>query len=222
MLVTLDIETVKPPKSEWASIRGISLNSGEDDAGAIEKEYERSVFDGTFGRIVCIGVLVLRDDLAPEATIAWYGPNEKSILQQFWSQLAILQPSLIITHNGLGFDLPFIMKRSIIHEVRPSIDVSLARFRRNPVFDTMAEWSNWDPRSYVKLDVLARALGVDTKSGSGHQVEGMVNRNEWEELARYCLQDVYVTYACYCSMTFQEPRKSIDILSSSKLIMLDA
>jgi hypothetical protein len=36
-----------------------------------------------------------------------------------------------------------------------------------PVYDTMAIWSNWDMRGWVKLDVLAKALNVETKSGSG-------------------------------------------------------
>ena len=37
----------------------------------------------------------------------------------------------------------------------------------------MAIWSNWDNRGWVKLDVLARALNVENKSGSGSQVAQM-------------------------------------------------
>src|SRR5207249_4371860 len=126
---------------------------------------------------------------------AWYGPNEKRILQEFWNRIAVMRPELIITHNGLGFDLPFIKKRSIINQVKPSVDLNLAKFRSKPIFDTMAEWSNWDTRSYTKLDVLARALGVESKDGSGEQVAGMWDRGQWEAIASYCLHDVYVTYA---------------------------
>jgi hypothetical protein len=217
MQVALDIETIKPPKEEWASIQGINLKTEVEGDANIEREYERCVFDGTFGRIVCIGLVILRDDRSPEETIAWYGPNEKKILQEFWNRLGAVRPELIITHNGLGFDLPFLKKRSIINHVKPSIDLNFAKFRSKPVFDTMAEWSNWDVRSYAKLDVLARALGVETKSGSGEQVAGMWDRGEWEAIANYCLQDVYVTYACYCRMTFNTPLPSAVVLADKNL-----
>lgn len=109
----------------------------------------------------------------------------------------------------------------MINQVKPSIDINLARFRSRPVFDTMAEWSNWDARNYTKLDVLARVLGVETKSGSGEQVASMWDRGEWEAVANYCLQDVYVTYACYCRMSYQEPGQSKDMLSGRALIRID-
>ncbi|MDK2744403.1 MAG: hypothetical protein NDI90_15995 [Nitrospira sp. BO4] len=76
----------------------------------------------------------------------------------------------------------------------------------------MAEWSNWDNRSYTKLDVPARAFGVETKSGTGEQVAAMRERGEGDAIADYCLQNVYVTYACYCRMTFQQPRGAQEIL----------
>jgi DNA polymerase elongation subunit (family B) len=217
MQVVLDIETVKPSKEEWAVLKGINLETEVETVTNIEKEYEKCVFDGTFSRIVCIGLFILKDDRSPEETIAWYGPNEKKILQEFWNRLGAVRPELIITHNGLGFDLPFLKKRSIINQVKPSIDLNLAKFRSKPVFDTMAEWSNWDVRSYATLDVLARALGVETKSGSGEQIAGMWDRGEWEAIANYCLQDIYVTYACYCRMTFNTLPNSSVVLANKNL-----
>ena len=193
MKIVLDIETIQVTRSEWAKLLGIDLVSppeasfnSETDLFAyagyeelIHKEnelYERSAFDGTFSRIVVIGVLVFSDAMVPQGAIAWYGDNELEVLRQFWDRMGQLRPSLIITHNGLGFDLPFIKKRSIIHQVKPPFDINLAKFRTEPVYDTMAIWSNWDMRGWVKLDVLAKALNVDTKSGSGSQVAEM-----WEQ-----------------------------------------
>ena len=139
--------------------------------------------------------------------MSWYGSNEQDLLRQFWGRIAEIRPTLFITHNGLGFDLPFIKKRSIIHRVKPSLEISLAKFRTEPVYDTMAVWSNWDMRGWIKLDILARALNVETKS-AGHR----------QEIAEYWLQDTYVTYACYTRMTFREPLMSQDILKSPQLI----
>lgn len=222
MKVVLDIETIQAPREEWARLVGrLPATSGAEFLGqeydlfaageadalkrAEDELYAKSAFDGTYSRIVCIGLLELSDQMEPRGAVAWYGGNERELLRQFWARLAQDRPTLFITHNGLGFDLPFIKKRSVIHQVKPSLDINLAKFRTEPVYDTMAVWSNWDTRGWVKLDVLARALNVETKSGSGEQVAEMWEKGQGLELARYCLQDTYVTYACFCRMNFRQP-----------------
>lgn len=234
MKVVIDIETIQAPREEWARLTGKVPPGGEvpldEDmdlfaAGAAAEQrqaedelYAKSAFDGTFSRIVCIGMLEFSDQLEARSAVAWYGSNERELLRQFWARLGQGRPSLFITHNGLGFDLPFIKKRSIIHQVKPTVDINLAKFRTEPVYDTMAVWSNWDMRGWVKLDVLARALQVDTKSGSGEQVAGMWEQGQGEELARYCLQDTYVTYACYCRMIFRQPLSREVVLLQPELL----
>lgn len=235
MKVVLDIETVQAPREEWARLAGKAPRNAEvtqsDEgidlfaAGAVEEQrhaedelYAKSAFDGTFSRIVCIGLLEFSDQMEARSAIAWYGANERELLRQFWARLAQDRPTLFITHNGLGFDLPFIKKRSIINQVKPSLDINLAKFRTEPVYDTMAIWSNWDTRGWVKLDVLARALQVETKSGSGEQVAEMWERGQGPELARYCLQDTYVTYACYCRMNFRQPLSREVVLLQPELL----
>lgn len=223
MKVVLDIETVQAPKAEWARLAGVDLAEGEDllsagEAAQQDKDYDKSSFDGTYSRIVCIGLIAFSDSMEPQGALAWYGGQEKELLRQFWAWMGKARPGLVITHNGLGFDLPFIKKRSIIHQVRPPVEISLAKFRTEPVYDTLAVWSNWDSRGWVKLDVLARALGVETKSGSGKQVAEMWQAGRGKEIADYCLQDCYVTYACYSKMTFREPIKSAEVLAKKELI----
>ena len=105
--------------------------------------------------------------------------------------------------------------------VKPPFDISLAKYRSEPVFDTMSVWSNWESRGRVKLDILARALSVETKSGSGAQVAEMWKAGHGKDIADYCLQDCYVTYACYARMTFREPFKSSDVLVRRDLIDVD-
>jgi len=223
MKVVLDIETVQAPKEEWAKLASIELATSEDlleagEAAQQEKDYERSSFDGTFSRIVCIGTIVFSDAMEPQGATAWYGGREKELLQQFWAWMANARPTLFITHNGLGFDLPFLKKRSIIHQVKPTVEISLAKYRTEPVYDTLAVWSNWEWRGWVKLDILARVLGVETKSGSGKQVAEMWAAGQRKEIAEYCLQDCYVTYACYSKMTFREPLPSERVLAKKDLV----
>ncbi len=123
MKVVLDIETVRAPREEWARVAGRRLVSGEavfseteGDLFAVgqaeeqhrldEEHYEKSSFDGTFSKIICIGLLEFSDNLDPRGATSWYGGNEHELLLAFWSHLGQLRPSLFITHNGLGFDLP--------------------------------------------------------------------------------------------------------------------
>ncbi len=238
MKVVLDIETVQAPREEWNRLIGKLPQEGElppleegydlfaageaEERRRIEDElYAKSAFDGTFSRIICIGMIELTEALEPHSAVAWYGSNERELLQQFWARLAQDRPTLFITHNGLGFDLPFIKKRSIIHQVKPSMDINLAKFRTEPVFDTMAVWSNWDTRGWVKLDVLARALNVETKSGSGTQVADLWAKGQGKEIGAYCLQDTYVTYACYCRMTFRQPLSRDVILLQPEFVAVD-
>jgi len=238
MKIVLDIETVQAPRDEWARLvgrptssdAGTSVENTDDLFSRAEADeqrrsenelYERSAFDGTFSRIICIGVLSFSDAMEPQGSLCWYGSNEKQLLRQFWTRLAQDRPSLFIAHNGLGFDLPFIKKRSVIHQVKPSVDISLAKFRVEPVFDTMAVWSNWETRGWVKLDVLARALNVETKSGSGKQVADLWAKGQRKEIAEYCLQDTYVTYACYCRMNFRRPLSREVVLLEADLIEVD-
>lgn len=238
MKIVLDIETLHASREHWAELVGVAYPREIEGVQTLpndlfdyserevrrqkeEESYQRSAFDGTFSRIVVIGLLVFSDGMEPQESLAWYGENEAEMLRRFWGKIGELRPSLWVTHNGLGFDLPFLKKRSVIHQIRPPFDLNLARFRTDPVYDTMAVWSNWDTRGWVKLDVLARALRVPTKSGSGSQVADMWARQDGKEVALYCLQDTYVTYACYCRMTYREIQPPESILGRAECICVD-
>ena len=67
-------------------------------------------------------------------------------------------------------------------------------------------------RGWVKLDVLVKALNVETKSGSGAQVAEMWGNDKKKDVAGYCLQDTFVTYGCYSRMVFQKPHSREDVL----------
>ena len=100
MKVVLDIETVQAPREEWARLAGRQLASGDTvfsetggDLFAVgeaqaqhrldEELYEKSSFDGTFSKIVCIGLLEFSDNLEPRGATSWYGANEQELLRGF-------------------------------------------------------------------------------------------------------------------------------------------
>ncbi len=153
-------------------------------------------FDGAFGRIVCLGWAV------NEETAQSISGEEKKILEKFWE--IAKKASLFIGFNILDFDLRFIYQRSVILGVKPSVDLSFARYRKEPIFDVMKEWSKWDTH-YVALDTLAKALGLPTsKDGAitGKNVAKAYEEGRIKEICEYCEKDVELTRKIYKRLTF--------------------
>jgi len=201
----LDIETLPADgdkidiiKKFWEDARkknGSLLKKGEND---FETYFRNTSFQGEFGRIFCIGYAV--DDQPAECLSG----NEKEILQKFWGLAK--DADLFIGHNVMEFDLRFIYKRSIIHNVRPSQDLGFARYRSNPIFDTMKEWEKWASQG-ASLHRLSIALGITSPKEEGidgSQVYDYFLAGKKDEICKYCMRDVEATRKVYKKMTFTE------------------
>lgn len=222
MNIVLDIETIPcdeqtkqllPPIEPPSKLEGADIEEWNKTAlpKLKEKQYIETALDGTFGQVICIGLIVFDYKKDKYSGKVLFGQNESKLLNGFWSTIAEYQSPLFITHNGLNFDLPFLIKRSIIKEIKPSQQFNLTRYRTDFVFDTMAVWSNWDYKKSIKLKLLAKVLSVESKSGSGADVFAMWSNGKYKDVAEYCFQDVYVTYACFCKMNFLEIKNKITI-----------
>jgi len=156
-------------------------------------------FSGSFGRILCIGYAIDNEEVD-----ILTGPEEK-MLEEFW-RLA-KNTDLFIGHNVMDFDLRFIYQRSIIHQVQPTRDLSFARYRNNPIYDTLREWQKWGGgNGYDSLDALAKALDLpSSKQGiDGSQVYKFYQMGKLEEIYIYCKADVALTRKIYKKMTFSK------------------
>src|SRR5947207_4302392 len=77
---------------------------------SVDPRIEKGALDALTGRIVCIGLLIDDGRNISEATIA--DEDELKILTEFWGTI---QPTdVLVGHNVLEFDLPFIRQRSWI------------------------------------------------------------------------------------------------------------
>lgn len=215
MNIVLDIETIPcdeqtkqllPPIEPPSKLEGSDLEEWNKATlpKLKEKQYIETALDGTFGQVVCIGLMVFDYKKDNYSGKVLFGHNESKLLDAFWSTIAEHQKPFFITHNGLNFDLPFLIKRSIIKGIKPSQQFNLTRYRMDFVYDTMAVWSNWDYKKSIKLELLAKVLSVESKSGSGKDVFTKWSDGKYKEVAEYCFQDVFVTYACFCKMNFLE------------------
>lgn len=229
--VFVDIETLPPSEDERASItpdvlRRIERRYRREDGGArqsaecSDEEFRRLALFGEYGRVLAIGVIVeqdgeeiLRGVLGRERETGMFHLDERRTLRGFWKLMRDfdVRRDLIVGFNLMDFDLPFILKRSFINRVDPTIKLNFARYRSAPIFDVMREWEQWDCRKRISLADLARVLKVDvrkTEGMSGGVVYERFRAGRHEEVAEYCLQDVEVTravYRCICPTATSQP-----------------
>jgi predicted PolB exonuclease-like 3'-5' exonuclease len=106
-----------------------------------------------------------------------------------------------------GFDLRYMVQRSIVNNVRPHRIIAAAAqakpWESDKVFDTMVQWAGIGNR--IALDKLCRALSVPTpKTGiTGAQVWDEVKAGRIRDVAAYCKKDVIATREVHRRLTFQ-------------------
>lgn len=197
-----DIETI-PSAEEHKDVHVEiikKLNSKKDKT--VEKIHEETSFEGTFGRICCIGII--KENSAGIIQKEVFSGSEKEILTKFWKTAADVHR--FVGHNIWNFDLPFIYKRSIINGIKPRWDISFARYRNMPIYDTQQEWELWGYQKAQKLDTLAKVLNLPTSKGEmdGSMVWKYYKEGKIEDICKYCMKDVELTRLVYYKMTFEE------------------
>ncbi|HLV95229.1 MAG TPA: hypothetical protein VKS44_08575 [Candidatus Acidoferrales bacterium] len=184
-------------------IETIPVQTLGSDLADCEDAVKAASLNALTGRIVCVGMLFMRADYEADSAVAIISNDEKTILEKFWATIEQWRIAGFVAHNGLAFDLPFLWRRSVIHNVKPTVALDLRKYRKDFVFDTMTMWANWDPRNNPSLDALSQSLGLGGKSGGGGNVFSLWKAGQYEDIATYCLHDCWLTYACYCRMNFQ-------------------
>lgn len=213
----LDIETLPAGDEHHEALRYLHQKKQDkkQEQGGKLVDFEQFLlgtsFDGAFGRILCIAYAIDDD---PVEVLSGDG-DEADMLKKFWEIVrAISTPSRnpqwpdygvqFIGHNVMDFDLRFIYQRSIVQRVKPAYELSFARYRNYPIYDTMKEWTKW-ANSSVGLESIALALGVPTpKEGiDGSQVFEFYQQGKVKDILEYCKRDVEATRAVFKRMTFE-------------------
>jgi len=124
--------------------------------------------------------------------------SEYDAIQTFWGKLAICNGACV-GYNILGFDLPFLQRRSMDLGVQPGISPAVSKYRTEPVTDLMGILFNWSwGENIKKLKWLAKRYGIDIPAGEddGSMVKDMTD----EDLIKYGLSDLHVTVELYKKM----------------------
>ncbi len=221
-----DIETIGVDFDSLDKTTQESLTRWIEHESETEAEYDIAFkelkaglgFSPLTGEIVAIGVL---DYQRAEGVVYFQAPgsklkefkdgpitykpmDEKQMLEAFWRGAKDYQH--FVTFNGRQFDAPFLMLRSAINDVRPTKDLTRARYiyQQSPDavhIDLLDQLSFYGAvRKKGTLHLYSRAFGIKSPKEdgiTGDQVGEMFKQKKYEEIARYNAGDLFATKELY-------------------------
>ncbi len=123
--------------------------------------------------------------------------SERALLQAFW--LLAAQAEVVVSFNGRNFDVPFLLGRSLVHEIPARVDLLGNPYAVRPHLDLYRMISTGRSVGPASLDAVCWALGVESPKGEmdGAGVAPAYARGQIAEIAGYNRGDVRATAAVY-------------------------
>lgn len=163
----------------------------------VRDEYLRKgALTAEIGKIVCITVGKFDVDGNPVLK-SFYGDNEVKILSDFVNVVKG-NPRILVGHNIIGFDLPYIRKRYFSNQLDNYLTFSQGNDSgvkpwdlEKSVVDTMNMWKGTGFTN-TSLDMLCYTLGIPSPKTKlqGNEVSNAYYNGKVDEIASYCEQDV--------------------------------
>lgn len=190
-------------------------NKEKDEEVRIQKSEEAERFLSLFpftAKVVAIGMY----DVIKEKAYVYYeseerkewadeeknslfkGMPEKEMLESFWR--VVEKTDQVISFNGRGFDVPFLMLRSAMFGIKPSKNFMGYRYDTKNHVDLLEQLSYYGTFKRFNLDFYCHAFGIKSpksKEVSGYMVKDLYNEGRIEDIARYCGDDIFATYQLY-------------------------
>lgn len=150
------------------------------------------------------GILVLFDDTdepewkVEEKNITYKSRREKEILQLFWNYIS--KTDKVITFNGRNFDIPFLMLRSAMLAVKPSVNLIHNRYNITKHIDLLDQFTYYGITRKFNLDFYCNAFGITSpksKGITGMEIKELYKAGKVKDIAVYCGEDVKATYGLY-------------------------
>jgi len=133
-----------------------------------------------------------------EKNISYKGLIEKDMIQSFWRIVDFTDQ--VITFNGRNFDIPFMMMRSAMLEIRPTKNLMGKRFDSSYHIDLLEQFTFYATTRKFNLDFYCNAFGVESpksKGISGMEVKNLYEAGRIKDIAVYCAEDVNATAKLY-------------------------
>lgn len=224
--LVFDIETIGEDFESFDKVTKESLTYWIHKESADKDEYQVALedmkngmgFSPLTGSIVAIGILnpdtgkgevcfqAPGENLEPweKDGITFTPATEKEMLEKFWTTATHYQE--FISFNGKAFDVPFLMVRSAIHNIRPSKDLMSNRYLGSQKFDAkhvdlLDQLTFYGAvRKRGSLHLWCRAFGIKSPKAEGvkgDDVAGLFKNKEYRKIAEYNVGDLRATKELY-------------------------
>ena len=148
-----------------------------------------------FNRDKDVNDLIISDN----KDIIYVCDDEKSILNRFWNFLKSGGYDYIVTFNGRDFDCPYLILRSGLLGIKPSVNIMRSNdFNFNSYhIDLIKELTFYRHSAGAKrkfsLDFYCKQFGIKSPKSegvSGDKVGELYKNKEYQKIADYCIGDV--------------------------------
>ncbi len=200
--VVIDIETVENERAKELFQRKTYYPAANlRDPAKIEqsilekrqKDMDQAALHWWTGQVICLCANVVGLDAKPQT---FMGADEAELIRCFYDWLWTIQDRAngltVIAKSGEYFDLPFLIGRSLVHDLGIP-EVLRPRRAINDIDHIFSYSTNCDQRS--SLENYAFGLGIKGKLAKGSDVAGMYAQvqmgdlDQWKVIAAYCAQD---------------------------------
>lgn len=189
----LDDIKVEPP-GNYKKPESIQKWMDENAESVRDEKILKTALDTSLAQIICIGYAV--DDGEVKVLIG----SEKEIILDFFFEIGSYRSITLVGHNILGFDIPLVYHRGIIHGLRNHNFHMHHKPWEGKVFDTMIEWAGY--RDRISLDRLCKILGIPGKGDiDGSMVSELYDAGKTDEIRKYCASDVEIVRHIYNRLT---------------------
>lgn len=210
----VDIETVGAPWSTLDEKTREYLQGRASSEAEKEAVSHRLGLDPGTGRVIVIGMQNITANkggmFVEGKSRGWIdgGPSgfkrfdgdEREMLTEFWRMLGS-NAGRVVTYNGRQFDGPYLMLRSAMLGVAPSMNLAGYRYSMRPHCD-LAEVLTFHgaTRPMYSLDYWCRRFGITSPKEEGldgSRVQEYYDTGRIQDIVEYCARDVIATAQLY-------------------------
>ena len=222
-----DIETIGEDFNELDEVTQDNLTSwikkdskNEEDFNIALKDLKKGMgLSPLTGEIVAIGLLEAEEDRGAvyyqdldknppaggetdEEGIKYKAMDEKEMLKKFWE--IAKKTDQLISFNGRGFDVPFLMVRSAVHGIRPSVNLLPYRYAKHYEVNHIDLLDHLTflglMRGRKNLHLWCNAFNIKSpksKGVSGGDVQELFKNKKYLVIAKYNVDDLFATRELY-------------------------
>lgn len=183
-------------KEKFIRVEDVELK----DAESSDIYFQKASLTAEWGRIVCISVGQIKfdeNDVPFMQKKSFYGSDEKELLVDFvnfMSQVFFKAPGIkLVGHNIKGFDLPYIIKKSILYSLELPRQLHLHKVKpwENCLIDTYEVWKagGWSSAALAHLCLLLGIKNPKDDMNAG-EVGAAFYAGRIEEIKNYCEEDI--------------------------------